>query len=279
MAVAAQDTGNRSAEGVTAELVYLADRSIPPTIHYTEPGLPRRVGNYGRFAAHIADMRATEGLSLDREGFELHHFEPDVADFYDVEGVEKDYYPLVSDLVKAVTGATEAIVFDHTIRTEGGGTENSTVLRAPVRLVHNDYTEESAPKRVRELLPDDEAERWLAGQFIELNVWRPLEGPVQVAPLAVSDARSIPASDLTLVNMYYPDRMGEIYHALFNPDHRWYYVPQMTPDEAVLIKGYDSAKDGRARFTLHTAFDDPQTPENPPPRKSIETRVLALMTD
>ena len=48
------------------------------------------------------------------------------------------------------------------------------------------------------------------------------------------------------------------------------------PGEALLIKCYDSKTDGRARFVAHTAFDDPTTPPNAPPRESIELRTLVF---
>ncbi|MBT5433086.1 MAG: CmcJ/NvfI family oxidoreductase [Alphaproteobacteria bacterium] len=279
MALAAQKTQPDPIDSVTAELVYLANLDIPPVIHYENPGNPVRDGNYGRFPTEICNMRQLATPSLDREGFEIVHHDTGVTDFYDAEAVERDYYAEIADLVTRATGANKSVVFDHTIRIEGGGHEESTIMRAPVRLVHNDYTEESGPKRVRDLLSPQEAEHWLGARFIEINVWRPIEGPVLVAPLAIIDARSMAPGDLTLANLIYPDRIGEIYHSLFNPDHRWFYAPEMTVDEAILIKGYDSARDGRARFTLHTAFDDPQTPKDPPPRKSIEARVLASFAD
>src|SRR5215218_8478755 len=67
----------------------------------------------------------------------------------------------------------------------------------------------------------------------------------------------------------YPHRVGETYNVRYNPDHRWYYVPQLRTDEALLIKCYDSKTDGRARFVAHTAFDDPTTPPDAPPRESV----------
>ena len=57
---------------------------------------------------------------------------------------------------------------------------------------------------------------------------------------------------------------------------RWYYFPEMQPDEALLIKTYDSATDGRARFTLHTSFDDPTAAADAEPRESLETRCFAF---
>ena len=133
--------------------------------------------------------------------------------------------------------------------------------------------------RVRDLLEADEAERRSKGRFAQINVWRPIRGPVRRAPLALADAQSIAARDLVPVDLVYTDRVGEIYHGAYNPDHRWYYFPEMAADEAVLIKGYDSEEDGRARFTLHTAFDDPTTTADAEPRESIEVRVLAFFDD
>ena len=57
--------------------------------------------------------------------------------------------------------------------------------------------------------------------------------------------------------------------------HRWFYVPEMRPDEAILIKCYDSAPD-KARFTAHSAFEDPTAPADVLPRESIELRTLAF---
>src|SRR2546422_8091822 len=37
-----------------------------------------------------------------------------------------------------------------------------------------------------------------------------------------------------------------------------------------------SIRTARARFTAHTAFDDPTSPPDPPPRESIEVRTLAF---
>jgi hypothetical protein len=74
----------------------------------------------------------------------------------------------------------------------------------------------------------------------------------------------------------YPERRGEIYWLAFNPQHRWLYFPDMEVEELVFIKCYDSLNDGRARFSAHSAFDDPTCPPGSPPRQSIEVRTLVL---
>jgi hypothetical protein len=71
-------------------------------------------------------------------------------------------------------------------------------------------------------------------------------------------------------------RVGETYRFTYNPNHSWFYFPNMQRDEALLIKCYDSKQDGRARFTAHTAFDDPSSPPNAAPRESIEIRALVF---
>jgi hypothetical protein len=95
-------------------------------------------------------------------------------------------------------------------------------------------------------------------------------------PLALCDARSIDRQDLVAWERRYPDRIGEIYAVTYNPRHRWFYFPRMQPDEVVFIKCFDSATDGRARLSVHTAFEDPTTPPGAPPRESIEVRTLAF---
>lgn len=80
------------------------------------------------------------------------------------------------------------------------------------------------------------------------------------SPLAICDAQSIDADDFVASDLIYPHRRGETLAIKFNPRHQWFYFPQMQPDEAVLLKCYDSADDGRARMTAHTGFDDPTSP-------------------
>ena len=99
---------------------------------------------------------------------------------------------------------------------------------------------------------------------------------MQTAPLALCDAASVAPEDLVAVERRAKDRIGEIQQVLHNPAHRWTYFPDLAIDEAILIKTYDSATDGRARFTIHTAFDDPTSAPDAPPRESIETRCFAF---
>jgi hypothetical protein len=124
---------------------------------------------------------------------------------------------------------------------------------------------------VRDVLAPAQAHRRLRSRMVEINVWRPIKGPVLDHPLAVCDAGSIAPDDLIAVN---EGLRHEVFMLRYNPAHRWYYFPRLEADEVILIKGFDSASDGRARFTAHAAFADPSTPPDAPPRESIEARAL-----
>jgi hypothetical protein len=166
-------------------------------------------------------------------------------------------------------------VFDHTLRTADDAFREQHKIREVVRRAHNDYTEWSGPKRLREVLPD-EADALLEGRFAIVQVWRPIRYPVETHPLAICDARTVLPSDFILSERRYPDRVGQTYAIAYNPDHRWYWLPRMARNEALVFKVYDSAKDGPARWSAHTAIDDPTSPANARPRESIEIRTLAL---
>ena len=268
--------GDRS---VDTTLNYLDAMDEKPRVYqYTPPaGTAQRTTRVTRREVRVHDARVrVRELSLDREGVELTRQESSVSNFYDRDEVRSVYYPEVERLVKQVTGATRVLVFDHNVRCATKAARGEDGAQMPVKFAHNDYTERSGPQRVRDLVDADEVEALLADRFAVINVWRPITGPVRANPLAVCDAASIGAGELVETDLVYRDRTGEVYSLAFSPDHRWLYFPEMEQREVMLIKCYDSAGDGRARFTCHSAFDDPTTPHDAPARESIEVRTLAF---
>lgn len=232
-------------------------------------------GTYRDHIMRIENARsAAEEPSLDREGYRLVRHHTSVKDFYDDGEVRDVYYRELEELVKVETGCARVLIFDHTRRAGDEDTREQRGIRGPVRHVHNDYTEWSGPQRVRDLLPD-EADDLLRRRVQVIQVWRPVRGEVLSSPLGICDARSLAPEDLVPTERRYPNRVGEIYHIAYNPHHRWVYYPAMCRDEALVFKCYDSAADV-ARFTAHSAFDDPNTPADAPPRESLEARILAF---
>jgi hypothetical protein len=216
-----------------------------------------------------------DSFSLDVHGFVFADHPTRVTDFTDETQRKTIYDAEIEALIKKHSGASQVLVFDHTIRVGDENTRNSLKARAPVRGVHNDYTENSAPRRLRDILGDAAAEERMKKRFAIIQVWRPIRGNVYADPLAISDGRSIPREGFILNTRRYKDRTAETYHIAYHPAHEWFYFPEMTRDEALVFKVYDS-NTGVTEFTAHTAFEDPNTPADAPPRESIETRTFAF---
>jgi hypothetical protein len=265
---------------IEAQLNYLAPMAERPRSYTFDPppGVPRSNSTHEAHTVAIHDARplASE-ISLDREGFAVLHQQSAVRDFWDEDEVRRVYYPEVQRVLAEVTGASKVFIFDHTLRrrVKGAVDWSREAPRQPATRVHVDHTADSGPQRVRDFF-GDEAEALLRGRVQVINLWRPIRGPLRDAPLAVCDVESVAPGDLVASDLVYQHRVGEIYGVTFNPSHRWFYVPQMQPDEALLLKCFDSATDGRARFAPHTAFEDPTTPADAPPRESIEIRTLVF---
>ncbi len=239
-------------------------------------GTPRRSSEYREQRVRIRNARNLHpSPALDRQGFELRPHPTRVKDFYDPAEVLEVYYPELESLVKEATGASSVVVFDHTVRGEAVANRSGVTIQEPVSRVHNDYTVASALRRVRDVVPRGRVEELLQHRIVELNVWRPIRGPVQSKPLAVLDASTVQLDDFVACELIYRDRRGEIYYVAHRPRHAWYYFPDMRRDEALLLKGFDSDA-SRARFAAHAAFTNPHAPADALPRESIEARTFAF---
>ena len=268
---------------ISAPLNFIRRQNEKPVFHSSAltGGKPKYFYDTETHTVTISDMREiAEDLSVDREGFELLHHKTAVADLYDDNAVEQAYIPEIETLLRRKFGASQVVIFDVTRRSDGGaGAKIPEGLRGPASQLHVDYTTKSGPRRVRDILGEEEAARLTAAgaRIIQINVWRPIHGPVERSPLALADASSARQEDLIATDQIFPDRIGEIYNVAHTPAQRWYYAPRMTTNEVLLIKGWDSLDDGRARFTPHSAFNMPETRENAPARESIEVRTFVVI--
>ncbi|MDQ8728179.1 CmcJ/NvfI family oxidoreductase [Bradyrhizobium sp. LHD-71] len=270
----------RALSSVTAELNYLAPLSVRPRTYTYDPPTGEARSNVlpEPHLLPIHDARAISGiLTLDSAGFALVRHQSRVTNFYDEDQVKSVYYPEAEQLLKGLTGASRVFIFDHTVRKriEGAADRRNDEPRQPVGRVHVDHTAKSGPQRVRDLIPDA-ADDLLKGRVQVINLWRPIRGPLKDAPLAVCDARTVAFEELVPADLVYPHRVGETYAVRFSPQHQWFYFPDMTASEVLLLKCYDSKTDGRARFAPHSAFTDPTSPADARPRESIELRALVF---
>jgi hypothetical protein len=279
--------------------------------------------NQKPYTLDVHDARILSGVAkktCEANGFELLDapLQDPSLDFLDHEQVVHRYYRECESLVAESTGA-RAFAFDHNIRSARGNRSKQRIaggqaVQGPAKMVHGDYTLVSAPTRLRDLaappnvndtlrsvLPEGDSliSREMVdavlsdtGRFAIINVWRNIaEEPVQTNPLAMCDGQTVVPEDLVTFEIHYQDRIGENYFAKHHPRHRFFYYPEMTRDEPMLLKQWDSAgalaksggstsdaavTGGPCTFSFHSAFDDLSTPDDAPDRWSIEVRCLVI---
>ncbi|THV02827.1 hypothetical protein K435DRAFT_716477 [Dendrothele bispora CBS 962.96] len=251
---------------------------------YPTPGKPQKNWAPEKHVVEIEDVRGKESsVSLDTTGFQFALNEPAKhKSFENDDEIQKEYYPESIELIKKLTGASRVVIFDHTIRRRDTGQDGlDSKRRQPANQAHVDQSAQAARDRVLRHLPESESAELLKHRFQIINLWRPISHPAYDWPLALCDYRSLDVKkDLVPVALVYPDREGETLGVRYNPEHKWKYLKGMTPDEAVLIKCYDSKEDGSVSvLTPHSAFEDPSTPEDALPRESIELRTLVFYDD
>ena len=263
-------------KGVVAPLNFLRPMAQKPVAYNYQPppGVPARTAQRETHEVAVRDARAVP-VSLAREGFLLERHPTAVKNFYDDDEVARVYYPECERLIREAMGATRVVAFDHITRNPLLAATQGSGIKAPAKGVHNDYTDWSAPQRVRDLM-GAEAEDLLKHRFAIVNAWRNFGGTLFDSPLALCDASSLDQHNLVPTDLLYRDRKGEIYSITYGPGQRWYYYPKMQPEEVLYIRCFDSAPSGAARFSAHGAFDDPTTPPDAPPRQSIEVRTLVF---
>jgi len=233
-----------------------------------------RRANTSRKSIDIYDARpglANGEITLDGSGFTLAKLVHAVEDFRDIETTARQYYPAVEKLVADLSGAKKVFVRDHLVRTEVPIDFNDGYAR----FVHCDYN----MKRLREMSESlletrgiEPSKDWTYAWF---NTWQPFDNPAVNNPLAFIDWQSLPEDDV--IDYFYTGRNRESLVAapVYNPDHVWRYVPSMSPDEILIFKQMDGRRNASV-YCPRTSFDNPAAPDDAPPRRSVETRLLAV---
>lgn len=229
-----------------------------------------------------------EDHSLEKDGFALMTLplqKTEGHDLYDYLETSKVLYPLAEDVLKrAFPTCSKILVFDHIARhharydKEKNEGEVTRMLASSYAFsVHGDYTVRSGFTRLESLMKAHEDPERIASvlkqRFAFVNVWVPLKR-VERDPLGMIEWKTQRPQDVVNIKLVYPHRTAEIYRVLPSDLHRWVYYPDMMPGECLVFKVFDSATDGRARFSLHAAFQDPTSKPDAPSRESIEMRCV-----
>ncbi len=276
-------------KGVPGEVFYVrnpAASGAPALTFITEQDhLSTMVTRPGR-AVWFNDMRGRE-TSLEREGFQLVRHASSIRDLNLIEedaATDQHYIEEMSALLTGLTGASLVVMQGIGKKRYGpAATDRLAGLKnaLPALYPHGDTTDSSAvelAERIMAYVPGGELKDF--SRWAHINMWRPITPPPQDYPLALCDARSISEADRELVVAHTEVRdMGEMVFGttgyLYNPDHRWCYFSQMTPDEVLVFVTHDSDP-ARPHQVAHTAFLDPTCPPGTPTRGSVEMRALAL---
>ena len=215
----------------------------------------------------VADLRdGGRQPEFQRDGIEFINKASAVKDFENGSNWKATYDQELIDLLRARIGATDVIVFDHTVRID-----DPNAQRRPARNVHNDYNEAGAEQRLIDLVGEERAQAFQKVGYGFVNVWRPVENVITSSPLGFIYPSSMQSEDWIDIGLIYPDRFGQILGVASNPSHEWFFKSQMSPAEAVIFNIYDNA--GRPHLA-HSALDLPTDAHATIPRKSIESRTL-----
>lgn len=260
-----------------ATLTFVSEDETLSTMQ-TLPGTP----------VFVTDARqaAAEGrqFDLDIDGFGLFPaLTTSVADFDEIEErseVDRLYQDEIASRIREITGADLVMSFGRPKKRYGETAVDKLAGLAnakPARFPHADFQDDVAADRADELCPDHKTR---FSRHALYNVWQVTNSPPQDIPLAVCAANTVSTADelpVTVVTWTRGDGdvLAPIVSYEANPEHRWYYYPDMTPSELLVFKGYDSDP-GRAGRVPHTAFTDPSCPAGTPTRSSVEVRVAAF---
>ena len=265
---------------IEARMNYI-DKSFPaPITYYIEPpaGVPVCSVVDDSRVVTITNVRDMEQpFSIEDDGFDFVKLPTGFRDFDDEEKVKSRLYPEMKEITEAFLGRKVAAVFDHATRRRpspdaklrGGG-----LTRQPLHRVHCDFTPVSARQQILRTL-GQEGREWLERPFALVNYWRPIIGPLRDDPLAICAPQSVKAEDLVPVRHVYSYGESEVYGVAYNPDHRWYYMSDMQPDDAIFFKVYDEGKGGTL-VAPHSAFSLPNPEQPVPTRESFELRLMVF---
>ncbi|MFT5390960.1 MAG: hypothetical protein ACI8PT_001151 [Gammaproteobacteria bacterium] len=267
---------------ISAELTFIVPQDTKPYFEssHSTGSVPKVHFQTEARTVDIRDMRAIAGeLSLDVQGFTLHKHASAITAFVDDDEVNARYDAELDAFLKSVTDADRVVVFDRTRRSDStAGAANRDGLRGPANRVHADYTPKSGPARASDVIGAHEVRRIIenGGRIVQVNVWRPMSGPVKRSPLALADASSVADEELVATDQIFPDRVGEIFSVAYGAGQRWYFAPEIDVDEVIIIKGWDSTDDGRSIYAPHGAFQLPNHSDDLPARESIEVRTYLI---
>ncbi|MBT0669164.1 hypothetical protein HT136_12405 [Novosphingobium profundi] len=263
---------------VQARLNYAVDSGATNRFHAINHDLDTFAHDAHQVA--ISNARSlTDAPSLEREGFMLADMPTRVRDFRDSAELERTYFAEVIAFIAGLSNADATVLSGPPALRFGekASARDRSSGAQVARLVHSDTYKSGTQSFTEQCNPHPE--RTIA-RTVHHNIWRTFSPPPQDLPLALCDFRSVAPTDIIGAEAAFDNAAGEViwtFEAMlfaFNPAHRWFYWPDMSVNEALVFKRYDSDPT-RPWFVPHTAFEDPTAPADAPARASVEMRTIS----
>ena len=253
------------------------------------PGAEYNTGVYAPYDVTVRNARLHGPFTIRDHGFALESHPTAITDWEANYGPDSAYAAEIVAIAKAMTGADLVVPMGGMLRTSG---QTSDTVQPTAGEAHVDFTTKSAAKIAERLYRKVRPAGAGYTQSICFSIWRALSPAPQSWPLALCDGSTvgdeegthntkidvdeIPTGDALFAPIEGEDDMiaATIFH--HSPDHKWYYFPDMTPDEVIFITFHNSDHSGVWRCP-HTAFHDTTRPDAVE-RKSMEFRGVAFFT-
>ena len=207
-----------------------------------------------------------------------------VTDFKDRSQLDNKYTAEIAELVKQLSGADKVVILSPPVLRQNKE-EPGASYQPRAKDVHTDYSPGNAEWSAQHRAGQEHLSSYSRVVFI--NVWRCISSPPQDWPLAMVDARTVENDEgvpypMIIVEKI-PDELpirplpftpieGANFH--YKDRHEWRYFSNMTKDEVLAFKLFDSDKDkgNKSWRCPHTAFFDDR--EGTIPRESVEVRTI-----
>ncbi len=253
------------------------------------PGKEFNTGLYAPYPVTIRNARLAAPFTLREHGFCIGHHHTRISDWEHNYGPDAPYAAEVCEAAVQLCGADLVVPMGGMVRSSG---LTSATVQPPAAEAHVDFTPPCAERIAETIYRRAQPQGPGYRRFIAFSLWRALSAPPQDMPLALCEGGSvregegthntkvdvdeIPTGDALFAPIKGEELMAAatIFH--HSPDHRWWYFPDMTPDEVIFIKFYDSDHSGAWRCP-HTAFRDTTRPDARE-RRSIEFRGIAYFS-
>lgn len=277
----------------TTEVNTTIDYLIPTSLinrRFWAPGKEYNTGVYSSYPVTVRNARLAGPFTLDTHGFCLTQHHSQITDWANNFGPQSSYATEVCEAAKKICGADFVVPMGGMIRSTGVTGEG---VQPPAAEAHVDFTQSCAERIANAIYRRANPDGPGYHRFIAFSLWRSLLPPPQNMPLAFCEAGSvrddegtpntkvdvdeIPTGDALFAPIEGEENMAAatIFH--FSENHRWWYFPDMTTDEVVFIKFYDSDH-SRAWRCPHTAFRDTSRPDAME-RMSMEFRAIAYFSN